>query len=77
MSITRRISLFSHAALALLMVLFTDAHNGLVNHVLQLVGAHVGEGLAHLVDGLIEQAPLDGVLDEFRECAFFRPRAPR
>jgi len=58
------------------MLLFADAHNGFVNHV-QLLGGHVGPGLAYLVDGLIEEAPLDGVFDEFRQGTLFEARAPR
>jgi hypothetical protein len=34
---------------------------------------HVGEAFPGLLNSFIEQAPLDGILDEFRQCALLRP----
>src|SRR5207248_202787 len=45
---------------------------GFVNHGSQLVWSHVGKALASLDDGLIEETPLDCILDEFRERALLQ-----
>ena len=45
-------------------LLFANFQDGIVEGVTKLVSRHGGEGFACLVDGLIEEAPLDGVFDE-------------
>ena len=51
-------------------LLLANARDGFVDGMAQFVGGHGSEGFACLFDGLIEKAPLDGIFDEFRECAF-------
>ena len=54
---------------ALPVVFCADVFDGLVNHLLELVGRNVGERFAGLADGLMKDAPADGFLDEFRNVA--------
>ena len=73
MSMTSRTGYFSRADFALPMFLFSNTGDGFVDDDLQFVSGYVSEGFANLADGLIEQAPFDCILDEFREGTFLEP----
>jgi len=63
--------LFVSAGFGVPMSFFANAGNSFVNQVVQFFGRHVSEGGTHLIDGLIEQAPFDGIFNEPRKGAFF------
>lgn len=54
-------------------LVFANGRDGIVDGVAQFAGGHQGEGLARLVDGLIEETPLDRVFDELRDCSSLAP----
>jgi len=55
-------------SLALATFLSADTPDGFIDDPGYFICRQIGEGIADMVGGLIEQAPFDCILDEFRQC---------